>query len=128
MANKFDDLSKGLASTHSRRGIFKVLGAGAVGAVAAAFMRPAAGTDAASCSKVCKGYSGSEYTACLSACLCENGNGIVCGYGPYRACCKKPRKRRISPASQAPIEICMETNSTFNSACVPIPDYSAAPI
>lgn len=118
MANKFDDVSKGLAGTHSRRGIFKVLGAGAAGAVAAAFLRPAGGSDAADCKKHCKGLSGQAYASCLSACLCENGNGVVCGYGYYRACCRRSRNRNN------PYEVCIETNSTMNSSCVPIPDYS----
>lgn len=41
MGEKFDELSKNLASKHSRRGAFRLLGAAIVGAVGAAFTKTA---------------------------------------------------------------------------------------
>ena len=45
MSEKFDEMSKHMARKHSRRGVFRLLGAGALGAAAAAVLPSFASAD-----------------------------------------------------------------------------------
>ena len=45
MSGKFDEMSKHMARKHSRRGVFRLLGAGALGATAAAVLPAVASAD-----------------------------------------------------------------------------------
>jgi hypothetical protein len=110
MANKFDDFSRRLASTHTRRGALKLVGASLAGAAFAAFRPKSSEATFDKCFDVCLGHGLFGFFTCVRACKCESLGREFCGVGPSAVCCPENT-------------FCSITNGTFTSnsvvQCIP---------
>jgi hypothetical protein len=119
MANQFDDFSKSLAGAGSRRHALKVIGLGAVSAVAGAFgvLRGRSSVEASrGCLAACRRKRGAEFNDCVRVCTCKESGGRICGEGSNRVCC--PPWTRCSSLNETNF---FSVNGGSGVFCVPIP-------
>jgi hypothetical protein len=119
VSNQFDDISKGMATSRSRRGMFKMLGVGAAGALFAAF-KSTKSADAAptNCLYACRTLPQDQAADCILACNCTSIGWQVCGTGKSRVCCP-PRTKCIVLNNTANVNVVSDYRY-----CQPIPMWS----